>query len=368
MSKNVVLCCDGTANEFAPDRTNVVKLYYALVQDPTRQVVSYHPGLGTMEAPGALTGIAKRVTKLAGLAFGAGLERDVRDAYVYLMNNFEDGDRVYMFGFSRGAYTVRAVASLLKMYGLLPRGNEPFVPYAVRMLNAVNSASEKGDREASFDLASEFRETFDKAGRCRPHFVGVWDTVSSVGWVENQLRLPYSTSNPDIAHGRHAVALDERRAFFRTNFWWPGRTPEDTGPKDLKQVWFPGVHCDVGGGYPESQSALSKLPLKWMMDEAANLQLIFDDERRATVLGDRGGKHVKPDGTASAHESLTGWWWPAEFLWKRHYDRSSALEGRRMNLGRRRSFPPKPSIHRSAYERGEDYASRLPEDAVVVDG
>lgn len=113
------------------DRTNVVKLYYALVQDPTRQVVSYHLGLGTMEAPGALTGIAKKVTKLAGLAFGDGLERDVRDAYVYLMNNFEDGDRVYMFGFSRGAYTVRAVASLLKMYGLLPRGNEPFVPYAV---------------------------------------------------------------------------------------------------------------------------------------------------------------------------------------------------------------------------------------------
>ncbi|MCK1270821.1 MULTISPECIES: DUF2235 domain-containing protein [unclassified Bradyrhizobium] len=368
MSRNIVLCCDGTANEFASDRTNVVKLYYALVQDPAKQIVSYHPGLGTMEAPGALLGFTKTITKWAGLAFGAGLERDIGDAYVFLMNNFEKGDRVYMFGFSRGAYTVRAVASLLKMYGLLPKGSEPFVPYAVRMLHAVNSAKEKSDRDASFDLASEFRETFDRAGKCRPHFVGVWDTVSSVGWVENQLRLPYSASNPEIAHGRHAIALDERRAFFRSNLWWPARTLEETGPKDMKQIWFPGVHCDVGGGYPECQSALSKVPLKWMMDEVAGLQLVFDEERRATVLGDRGGKYVKPDGTAPAHESLAGWWWPAEFLLKRHYDRDSGIEGRKMNLGRKRTIPPAPSIHRSAYERGKEYASKLPKDAVIVDG
>src|SRR3712207_1110872 len=130
--KNVVLCCDGTANEFSADRTNVVKLFSVLVQDQRTQTVYYHPGLGTMEAPGALLGFSKRVSRIAGLAFGSGLDRDVRDAYVFLMKHFEAGDRIFLFGFSRGAYTARAVASLLRMYGLIPWGNEPLVPYAIR--------------------------------------------------------------------------------------------------------------------------------------------------------------------------------------------------------------------------------------------
>ena len=88
--KNVVLCCDGTANEFARDKTNVVKLFYTLEQDPTRQVAFYHPGLGTMEPPGALTGFTRGLTKLLGKAIGYGLENDVRDAYVFLMNHFEE--------------------------------------------------------------------------------------------------------------------------------------------------------------------------------------------------------------------------------------------------------------------------------------
>src|SRR5882757_5966780 len=115
MPKNIVVCCDGTANEFARDRTNVVKLYQTLIDDPARQICFYHPGLGTMEPAGALTPWARKVTKLLGLALGYGLESDVRDAYAYLMNCYEPGDHVYLFGFSRGAYTARAVASLLHM-------------------------------------------------------------------------------------------------------------------------------------------------------------------------------------------------------------------------------------------------------------
>src|SRR4051794_16328288 len=106
MPKNLVVCCDGTANQFAQDRTNVIKLCYTLRQDAGQQVVYYHPGLGTMEPPGALTPFARKTTRLLGLALGYGLEPDVRDAYVFLMNNFEPGDRVFLFGFSRGAYTV----------------------------------------------------------------------------------------------------------------------------------------------------------------------------------------------------------------------------------------------------------------------
>src|SRR5207247_10942900 len=110
--KNLVLCCDGTANEFASDKTNVVKLFSTLLPDPAQQVTSYHPGLGTIEPAGALTSMARKVTKFCGQAFGYGLESDIRDAYVFLMNHFEPDDRVFLFGFSRGAYTVRAVASM----------------------------------------------------------------------------------------------------------------------------------------------------------------------------------------------------------------------------------------------------------------
>jgi uncharacterized protein (DUF2235 family) len=122
--RNVVLCCDGTANEFAVDRTNVVKLYYLLSRDREEQISYYHPGLGTMEPPGALTAAAKKVTRVLGQAVGYGLETDIKDTYVFLMNNYRAGDRVFLFGFSRGAYTVRAVASLLRMFGLLPPGND----------------------------------------------------------------------------------------------------------------------------------------------------------------------------------------------------------------------------------------------------
>src|SRR5215831_6105398 len=108
MSKNIVICCDGTANQFSEDRTNVVKLYYTLEQDSQRQISFYHPGLGTMEPAGALTTPTRSMTRMLGMAVGFGLANDIRDAYVYLMNNYEDGDKVYVFGFSRGAYTARA--------------------------------------------------------------------------------------------------------------------------------------------------------------------------------------------------------------------------------------------------------------------
>src|SRR5438105_180019 len=164
-----------------------------------------------MEPPGALTGFGKTITRLLGKAIGYGLEADVRDAYVFLMNNFGADDRIYLFGFSRGAYTVRVVASLLHMYGLLPKGNEPLVPYAIRMMTA--NATDR------FLLAKEFTDTFSIA--CRPWFVGVWDTVSSVGWIANPLRVPYTANNPDIQIGRQAISIDEHRAFFRQNLWRP---------------------------------------------------------------------------------------------------------------------------------------------------
>lgn len=368
MPKNVVLCCDGTANEFARDRTNVVKLFSTLEQDSSRQVAYYHPGLGTMEPPGALLGLSRRVTRCLGKAIGYGLDLDIRDAYVFLMNNYDEGDKVFLFGFSRGAYTARVVAALLYLYGLIPRGNEPFVPYAIRMLLAIHNIETKGrerteDEERYFDLAHDFKNIFGTRV-CKPWFVGVWDTVSSVGWYQNPLSLPYTAQNPDIEIGRHAISIDERRAFFRTNLWMPKAPPAPTGPKNLKQIWFPGVHCDVGGGYPEMESGLSKISLQWMLREASDAGLLVEPGKRDTVLGQSGGGYAAPDANAKIHESLKGFWWLAEFLLKRHYNWKKGEWEHRMNLGRRRTIPPGSLIHESAYQRGNEYKKLLPLDGI----
>jgi uncharacterized protein (DUF2235 family) len=373
MSKNIVLCCDGTANEFAKHQTNVLKLYAVLRHDRGTQVTYYHPGLGTMEPAGALTTVARKTTKLLGTALGYGLSDDVRDAYVFLMRCYEPEDKVFLFGFSRGAYTARAVASLLHMYGLIEPGNDALVPYAIRMMMAIERArgTKAGAREAGdgyFNLARAFKDTMSRTA-CKPWFVGVWDTVSSVGWVENPLKLPFIANNPDIEIGRHAVAIDERRAFFRTHLWRPPADPsQPAGPKDLKQVWFPGVHCDVGGGYPEAESGLSKIALEWMLGEAEAAGLLVDASRRREVLGEAGGgRHVAPNALAAAHESLAGAWRIAEYVPKRHFDFATRKEGRRMNLGRRRTIPPKSLVHAAAFERGDQYKQRLPADAIRVD-
>jgi uncharacterized protein (DUF2235 family) len=365
MAKNIVLCCDGTANEFARNRTNVIKLYSTLVHDSPSQVTYYHPGIGTMEPFGALSPLTRKFTRLLGMAVGYGLENDLRDAYVFLMNFYEPGDSIYLFGFSRGAFTARAVASLLKMYGMIRKGNEPLVPYAIRMMMGIQAAhGDPAKTHAYFDLASEFNRTMSCA-KPRIRFVGVWDTVSSVGWVENPLHLPYEASNPEIEVGRHAISIDERRAFFRSHLWMPPKNAgAEHGPKDMLQVWFPGVHCDVGGGYAEAESGLSKFALEWMLEEAKAAGLQTIPEREQEVLG-RGGntQYVPASSDAVMHESLKGAWNIAEFIPKRHWSWKQNKWERRMNLFRRRTIPPGSWVHESAYLRGGDYAKRLPGDA-----
>jgi uncharacterized protein (DUF2235 family) len=367
MPRNIVICCDGTANEFAQDQTNVVKLFSTLIQDPARQLAFYHPGIGTMEPPGALTPWRRRIGVVLGQAVGAGIENDIRDAYLYLMRYFEPGDQVFLFGFSRGAYTVRALAAVLHAYGLIRPGNEPLVPYAIRMLIAIDRARKKTllqrlhlkkatDINELFKLADEFKATFT-AAPCPTHFMGVWDTVSSVGWISSPVKLPYTANNPDIAIGRHAVAIDEHRAFFRNNLWRP---TDIGGPKNVKQVWFPGVHCDVGGGYAEADSGLSKLALQWMIKEAKGAGLLMDDAKVARILGESGSGYVRPDANAKMHESLTWPWWIAEFVPKPHWNWDTQTERRRPNLFRRRTIPNGARVHQSAFDRKGGYSSRLP--------
>src|SRR6266852_3601758 len=193
MAKNIVICCDGTGNEFGESKSNVVNLYKLLVHDDS-QVAYYHPGVGTMGARSALTGITRWWTKVIGLAFGYGISDNIADAYQFLMRTFEPDDKVYVFGFSRGAYTARALCGMLHIIGLLREDNEGLIPFAIRMIK---------NRKIDFSVAGEFKKAFSQ--ECKPHFTGVWDTVSSLGWVYNAVRFPFTTlfSNSDFNIVRH---------------------------------------------------------------------------------------------------------------------------------------------------------------------
>jgi uncharacterized protein (DUF2235 family) len=367
MPKNIVVCCDGTANEFAQNRTNVIKLYSALVHDTPEQVTFYHPGIGTMEPFGSLSTITRWFTRVLGMAIGYGLENDIRDAYAFLIEKYEPGDRIYLFGFSRGAFTVRAVASLIHWYGLIRKGNEPLIPYAIRMLMAIQRSKSPNDVAAYFDLANEFLDTM-ACVKPTIHFVGVWDTVSSVGWVDNPLHLPGEANNPDIEIGRHAVSIDEHRAFFRSHLWVPPVDPAKArGPRDVKQVWFPGVHCDVGGGYEEQQSGISKYALQWMLEEGKAAGLIVDAGKESDVLGlSPGSKYAPARPDAVKHESLNGAWNIAEFIPKKHWNATKQCWEHRMNRYRRRSIPAGSLVHESAYLQNAEYQKRIPPDAVKL--
>lgn len=356
MSRNLVICCDGTANQFSTDRTNVLKLAYAAQKRDGRQLLYYHPGVGTMAPPGLFTRVGQWTARLLGMAFGYGLKNDIRDVYTFIINHFEPGDRLYIFGFSRGAYTARAVTALIHGYGLLGPGNDALVPYAIRLLWSANKAHSDVDRNHYFNLAANFRAALSVAD-CKPHFLGLWDTVSSVGWIANPLSLPYTYTLPDVGIVRHAVAIDERRAFFRTNL--VARDPQ----RDIEEVWFPGVHCDVGGGYPEPESALSKLALDWMIGEAGKAGMVFETDRVDRVLGRAGHGYARPDPDGLMHNSLSVPWWPAELVFKKHWDKATGKTQWRPNLFHRRHFSVAPVVDDSAWEREGDYAKRLPGDA-----
>lgn len=357
--RNLVVCIDGTGNEFGDDNSNVAKLCQTLVQDE-RQWLFYHPGVGTMGAPNAGGRLAREWTKIKGLAFGAGLLDLTGDAYRFLMNAYAEGDHIYLFGFSRGAYAARALSGMLHMYGLLHRGNEGQIRYVTHMFAERTRA--RGRFAEKIEVAAAFRQTFGR--EIAIHFCGLWDTVSSVGWIYDPLKLPYTAVNPILSRGRHAVSIDERRCFFRDNLWGPSLPGQD-----LRQVWFAGVHSDVGGSYPEPESGLSKLALRWMLREAAAAGLRIDAERAGIVLGEvpaAGGDWVRPDPGAMMHQSLQGWWWALEFLPHRYYDRRARAERWRIPLGARRVIPPASEIHDSVRERMRlpqcDYHPTLPAD------
>jgi uncharacterized protein (DUF2235 family) len=277
MGRSIVLCFDGTNNQYAATNTNVVKLYAMLDRTKNDQIAYYQPGIGI-------------VTRL-DLAIAWLLEDHVCDGYRYLMRYYQNGDQIFIFGFSRGAYTARALAAMLYKVGLLTQGNEELIPFAWDIFR----------RQRNKAIYTGFHQTF--ARMVKVHFLGLWDTVSSVGWAWNPQYLQFTANNPIVEVVRHAVALDERRVYFIQNLW--GHDPELH--LDASQVWFPGVHCDVGGGYKESEAGLSKIALKWMVDQAEAFGLRFQPKAKAEILPPQDTpKAAAPSITATQHESLRG--------------------------------------------------------------
>ncbi len=349
--KNIIVCCDGTGNEFGDDNSNVVKLCTTLIINDN-QVSYYHPGVGTMGSPNAQGWFQKQWSIVRGLAFGYGITSNISDAYRYLMETYEEGDRIFLFGFSRGAYTARALGGMLQMYGLLHRGNEGLIPYITKKF-ASHTRAARGMAH-TFQVAEGFKRTFSRD--ILLHFVGVWDTVSSVGWVSAPVVIPYTACNPIMKVGRHAVSIDERRCFFRDNLWGKPFLPGDPAfrvEQNIKQVWFAGVHSDVGGSYPEGQSGLSKITLEWMLREATSFGLLIDEEKAKQVLGIAvPAPFLPPCASDGHHESLKGPWWLLEFLPHYKYDkRKRKPHWTWPPFGTHRHLPANIVVHESVVER-----------------
>jgi uncharacterized protein (DUF2235 family) len=346
--KNIVLCFDGTGNSFndLEHDSNVAKLYSTLKLDE-KQVAYYHPGVGTMGDPTRHSRIAREWSQIKGLAFGSGLLDNVADAYRYLMDNYVDGDHVFLFGFSRGAFTARVLASVIHVYGLLCEGNHGAIPYILTMFSENSRKAQK--KQHTFDADDAFKWQFSHTNDVRIRFCGVWDTVASYGWIYDPIELPFLGNNPIIEVGRHAVSIHERRCMFQDNLWGPAQAHQD-----IKQVWFAGVHSDIGGSYEEAWAGLSKLPLEWMMVEAVAAGLIVDHNRAEVVLGRRRTKvrnlpdYVTPDRDATKHESLDGAWWLLEYL--PQHDPHEGKRGLIWPKGRYRAIPEGSVLHQSVVE------------------
>ena len=336
MPKNIIICCDGTGNEFGRSNSNVVKLYGIVDRIPNHQIAYYDPGVGTTKSPGIGLSIKANARKLLGLVTGYGLYDNVYEAYSYLMENYEDGDKVFLFGFSRGAYTVRVLAGFLFFTGLLEKGCQNLIPYAFNIYS---------QKKPDFDKGFRFKARFSRT--CKIEFMGIWDTVSSVGYFGNWRTFPYTANNKLIKTIRHAIAIDERRAYYTQN----NLGSKNADVQDIKEVWFPGVHSDVGGSYPEEESGLAKIPLQWMLNEAFNHGLIVDFKRyMRVVLGD-GGKYVEPNPLGKLHKSLRSFWYTAEIIPKSVYDYDNDKKSIIIPFGKRRTIVEDSFIHESVFQR-----------------
>lgn len=295
MPKNIIICCDGTSNKVSlKENTNVVHLYSCLVKSK-EQITYYNPGVGTLAPTSFKRGYRKFLYKFSDMLTAKTFNVRVKDAYIYLMKHYEEGDKIFLFGFSRGAYTVRMLAGMVKMYGILYSGNESHLEYIFNDYGRISPETLKSERSKYFGIANRIKHSFSHKPDI--HFVGIWDTVVSIGNLTSYYRpFPYTDSLEGVMTVRHALAIDEKRKHyppFHVN----------TDHKDCKEVWFAGVHSDIGGSY--TKEGLSKITLEWMLGEASRYGLKLIKDRVDKYVYGKNSNYQKPDFRQNIENSNT---------------------------------------------------------------
>ncbi|KAJ7696741.1 hypothetical protein B0H17DRAFT_391005 [Mycena rosella] len=295
--RTLVLCFDGTGDQFDDENSNVINFFTMLKKDDkSQQLVYYQAGIGTYSIPEIAHPKVAKFHRMMDAMLGSHLNAHVMGGYEFLMQNYQFGDKICLFGFSRGAYTARALSGMLHKVGLLPKCNHQQVPFAYKMYSRED--------EIGWKQSTAFKRAF--CIDVSVELVGVWDTVSSVGLIPTQ--LPFTRSNKHVRYFRQALALDEHRARFQPNFWHrstqedlqlgvqagempkSGRKSSKTGKSlndlekqysdggqyttDVEEVWFSGCHCDVGGGaLPNgARNSLARIPIRWMIRQCFLLE------------------------------------------------------------------------------------------------
>jgi uncharacterized protein (DUF2235 family) len=385
MPKNIVILCDGTSNEITESRTNILRLYGCMRKNDD-QLVYYDPGVGTFGGANDWLSWTRKAKEVWGLLTGWGLDQNVKETYRFLVENFDPGkpktktrsavppDTIFIFGFSRGAYTARVLAGFIHAFGIMGRHQLNLLDYAFRTYKAISDYRAPGDEEADIDPNAAFRtmRLYERAlGTYRPDIkaLGLFDTVSSViemgRWFPQLRTHAFTSSNPSVEHVRHAVAIDEQRTMFNPLLWPSGKEfsgppfkRKDPVPQDVKEVWFSGSHGDVGGGYPERQSAQAKIPLLWMIEETQKLGVKYYQPTVTKIA--RGEdedfpKYMKPGVGQPINGSMVDFWPFVEFLPRRIPDTSFKkgpdARGFYVPLFDYRRIPAGATIHPTVRER-----------------
>ena len=338
MARNIVICSDGTGNSFQRHESNVARVVQHLaLDDHDAQVVVYDQGIGTddrrwQEIEHYANTVSDRsalevlhapnesrfrpvegASLVFGLAFGYGLAENVRQMYQALARLYDDGDHIFLFGFSRGAFTVRALAGLLYRCGLPARDRHEDRRLFDRAWALYQPMQPERDAIARFLSAERQRE-------CRVRFLGVWDTVKSYGGLR-PVMLPHLRHNPIVDTVRHAVALDEQRGWFDVTTWgrldldrepgaaWSRLSPSERAAiegQDIAEVWFRGCHSDVGGGNGDAKT--ERIALRWMLGEALTQGIGVSGVGRSLLA-----PSLEPE-RAEIHESHTAAWRAVEVV------------------------------------------------------
>ena len=316
LPRQLIVCCDGTNNNLTGGRkdTHVVRLCQLLAQrDDPRQLVFYDPGVGNPgELPGATLWDQTRLElqRIAGLAFGRGVYENMAECYQFLMHHYQPGDQIFVFGFSRGAFTARSVAGLVNRFGILRPHMGSMVPTLLHIYFSDSGAQRLHPERIAAQATALFAEK--QAQRVELQFVGVWDTVASVGMPPFAARF---TARADVQgkrflNVRQALALDEFRAQFAPRLYVQpnGDYTSESGQRvTLRQLWFRGAHADVGGGYTTDAMALADDAFAWLVSEASHCGLPLAPAGDAPLSETEVRRLLYPDGgptTALAHSEL----------------------------------------------------------------